>query len=44
MSRASLKVCRKLRSVENVKARVQEIVRRQSAFIAVGESDAREDR
>jgi hypothetical protein len=44
MSRASLKICRKLRSVKNVNARVQEIVRRQSAFIAVGERDAREDR
>ena len=40
----SLKICRKLRSIESANARVQEIVRRQSSFIAVGESDAREDR
>ena len=37
----SLKICRKFRPVERVD---DEIVRRYSAFIAVGESDAREDR
>jgi hypothetical protein len=40
-SGASLKIYRKFRPVERVDAGVEEIVRRYSAFIAVGESDAR---
>src|SRR5262245_4097039 len=40
----TLKIYRKLRSVESVDAGVQQVVGRQTAFITVRESNAREDR